>query len=105
MVKYTQVLDIAFKAFSALGDEMTKTGLWLGSLGIAMMVAGSAVAADMAVPVERRAVAQEQVDCIRWVRQNQSWYNYCDPVPYFAKTTYGDYWWDPRWARPGTRWQ
>ena len=35
-------------------------------------------------------VAAEPV-CLRWVQQNYSWYNYCDPVPYYPRAT--RYWW------------
>lgn len=81
---------------------MSRSTLWLGSLAILSMSTCSAVAADLTprVAVSRTAaVVETPIECIRWVRQNQSWYNYCDPVPYFARTTYGDYWWDWRWAR------
>jgi hypothetical protein len=29
--------------------------------------------------------------CLRGVQQNFSWYNYCDPVPYYPRAT--RYWW------------
>jgi len=38
-----------------------------------------------------KAVA-EQV-CLRWVQTTYSWYNYCDPIPYY-----------PRAARWGWTW-
>jgi hypothetical protein len=83
---------------------MTKSKLLFGIIAILLMPAFDAGATDIAVPMGRRVeVVQTPVVCIQWVRQNQSWYNYCDPVPYFARTTYGDYWWDGRWAR-GARW-
>ena len=73
---------------------MSKSKLLLGIAAISLMSGSGAVAADMSVPVatERRvAVVEAPVDCIRWVRQNQSWYNYCDPVPYYPRAT--RYWW------------
>jgi hypothetical protein len=29
--------------------------------------------------------------CLRWVQSNYSWYNYCDPIPYYPRAT--RYWW------------
>jgi hypothetical protein len=89
-----------------LGAIMSKAQLGLGILTISLMSVCQVGAADLTVRGNgpRLAVAQTQVECIQWVRQNQSWYNYCDPVPYFPRTTYGDSWWDPRWAtRPVVR--
>ena len=85
---------------------MSKSKLLLGIAAISLMSGSGAVAADMSVPAtERRvAVVEAPVDCIRWVRQNQSWYNYCDPVPHFARTAYGDFWWDYRWYGNRARW-
>jgi hypothetical protein len=85
---------------------MSKAQLSLGILAISLMSVCQAEAADLGLRGinPRVAVVQTQVECIQWVRQNQSWYNYCDPVPYFARTAYGDSWWDPRWAtRPVVR--
>ena len=46
------------------------------------------IAADMALPRETviptKAPAAE-VACLRWVEQNYSWYNYCDPVPHYPR--------------------
>ena len=86
---------------------MSKSKLWLGIAAISLMSGSGAVAADMVAPIvtDRRVAAVEApVDCIRWVRQNQSWYNYCDPVPHFARTAYGDFWWDYRWYGNRARW-
>jgi hypothetical protein len=86
---------------------MSKSALGLGILAILLMSAGNAGAADLPrrVAVDRTvAVVDTPIECIRWVRQNQSWYNYCDPVPYFPRTTYGDYWWDHRWYGYKARW-
>jgi hypothetical protein len=41
------------------------------------------IAADMTMPKKAAVVrAPVEVACLRWVEQNYSWYNYCDPVPY-----------------------
>jgi hypothetical protein len=54
------------------------------------------IAADMAVPrqketmVPTRAPAVEAA-CLRWVEQNYSWYNYCDPVPYYGRQKYNQF--------------
>lgn len=42
------------------------------------------IAADMAMPKKAAVVRAPAVEvaCLRWVEQNYSWYNYCDPVPY-----------------------
>jgi hypothetical protein len=44
------------------------------------------MAADLAVPKQMptKAPPAEAV-CLRWVEQNYSWYNYCDPVPYYPR--------------------
>jgi hypothetical protein len=64
------------------------------SAGIALLyaVTSPVFAADMAVKSARapRVAAAEPV-CLRWVQQNYSWYNYCDPVPYYPRST--RYWW------------
>jgi len=62
------------------------------AVGIALLwgTASPVFAADMAVKAPK-AVA-EQV-CLRWVQTTYSWYNYCDPIPYY-----------PRAARWGWAW-
>jgi hypothetical protein len=48
-------------------------------------------AADLIMPHAKRQVATtqrvapRQAACLRWVEQNYSWYNYCDPIPYYGK--------------------
>ena len=64
------------------------------SAGIALLCAVSSpvFAADMAVkatPAPRVAAAEPV--CLRWVQQNYSWYNYCDPIPYYPRST--RHWW------------
>jgi hypothetical protein len=68
---------------------MRKTAI---AAGIALLCAAAsqAFAADMATKAPKKVAAAEQV-CLRWVQQNYSWYNYCDPVPYYPRNT--RYWW------------
>ena len=62
------------------------------AVGIALLcgTASSVLAADMAVKAPAAVAAPA---CLRWVQQNYSWYNYCDPIPYY-----------PRAARWGWAW-
>jgi hypothetical protein len=91
-----------------LEGTMSSRKLWLGIAAILLTSVYDAAAADLsrstAIRKEAVVVAETQIECIRWVRQNQAWYNYCDPVPHFARTTYGDYWWDHRWYGYKARW-
>jgi hypothetical protein len=65
-------------------------------VGIAVIfLAGSpAFAADLPVKAPpKEAVVQEVAPvaervCLKWVEQTYSWYNYCDPVPYYSKHRY-----------------
>ena len=49
------------------------------------------LAADMAVKATKEARVVAEPMCLRWVQQNYSWYNYCDPIPYYPRAT--RYWW------------
>jgi len=50
------------------------------------------LAADLPVKAAREVrVATAEAACLRWVQQNYSWYNYCDPIPYYPRAT--RYWW------------
>ena len=40
---------------------------------------------EMAMPAK---VPEAEVACLRWVEQNYSWYNYCDPIPYYPRKNY-----------------
>jgi hypothetical protein len=64
------------------------------AVGFALLfaVTSPVLAADMAVKVSPapRVAAAEPV-CLRWVQQTYSWYNYCDPVPYYPRST--RLWW------------
>jgi hypothetical protein len=63
---------------------MRKTAI-AAATALACAAASPALAADMAVKAPKEArVAAEQV-CLRWVQQTYSWYNYCDPIPYYPR--------------------
>jgi hypothetical protein len=62
--------------------------------GFALLCAAASpvLAADMPVKATREArVATAEPVCLRWVQSNYSWYNYCDPIPYYPRAT--RYWW------------
>jgi hypothetical protein len=64
--------------------------------GLALvMVASPAGAADLAVPVKKhtQVAAAGNTECIRWVRQNWSWYNYCAPIQYEPRHRYDWFVW------------
>ena len=54
-------------------------------------VTSPVLAADMAVKAPKEAKVAAEPVCLRWVQQNYSWYNYCDPIPYYPRST--RYWW------------
>ena len=72
------------------GHTMRKTAI---AAGIALICAltSPVVAADMTTKAPRAARVTAEPVCLRWVQQNYSWYNYCDPVPYYTRAT--RYWW------------
>jgi hypothetical protein len=72
------------------GHTMRKTAI---PAGIALICAltSPVVAADMTTKAPRAARVTAEPVCLRWVQQNYSWYNYCDPVPYYPRAT--RYWW------------
>ena len=49
------------------------------------------LAADMPVKATKEARVVAEPACLRWVQSNYSWYNYCDPIPYYPRAT--RYWW------------
>jgi hypothetical protein len=55
--------------------------------GIALLggAASPVFAADMAVKAPKAPAVAEQA-CLRWVQTTYSWYNYCDPIPYYPRT-------------------
>ncbi len=54
-------------------------------------VTSPVLAADMATKAPAQRVAAAEASCLRWVQQNYSWYYYCDPVPYYPRSS--RYWW------------
>jgi len=69
---------------------MRKTAI---AAGIALLCAAASqvLAADMTTRGPKGARVAAGPVCLRWVQQNYSWYNYCDPVPYYPRAT--RYWW------------
>ena len=70
------------------------------------LAATPSFAADLVVKAPRKVVVErtEIVDCLRWIRQTQSWYNYCDPVPIYGLPVShydGFLFADPRWRWRG----
>lgn len=49
------------------------------------------IAADMAVKAPKGAPKVAEAACLRWIPQTYSWYNYCDPIPYYGRQS--RYWW------------
>lgn len=63
--------------------------LFAAGMAALCIMSSPGIAADLAVPqkdvvMPTKAPAAEAV-CLRWVEQNYSWYNYCDPVPYYPR--------------------
>ena len=64
-----------------------------GIVFAATLIGSQAFAADLALPKKEaiisthRPVVAEQV-CLRFVEQTYSWYNYCDPIPYYGRNKY-----------------
>jgi hypothetical protein len=70
-----------------------RTLLIAASCGILWLTTSPGIAADMALPRHKEVVAPEkiaanEIACVRWVEQNYSWYNYCDPVPNYGRRKY-----------------
>jgi len=64
------------------------------SIALLGIMTSSGFAADIAVP---NAPPQEQKSaemvCLRWIPQTYSWYNYCDPIPYYTRREYTQFSW------------
>ena len=63
--------------------------LWLLALLTCVGLIQTAGAADLQTRSSRtkapyRVAVVDEAQCIRWVRQTKSWYNYCEPVPYYG---------------------
>ncbi len=77
---------------------MQKLVVTLGALTLWAMTFSPAGAADFGGALQRKTVVAEYVagvECLRWIRQNQSWYNYCDPLPYRGRAAW--YYYDRPW--------
>jgi hypothetical protein len=62
--------------------------------GMALIAAvSSASAAGLTLKKPRTHVASVQAECVRWVEQNWSWYNYCGPVRYPPRFRYNSWAW------------
>jgi len=63
------------------------------AVGLAVLCAAVSpvLAADIPAKAPRERVAVAEPVCLRWVQQNFSWYNHCDPVPYYPRAT--RLWW------------
>ena len=56
------------------------------SIALIGIMSSPSFAADLNVPKQMPTKAPvKQAACLRWVPQNYSWYNYCDPVPHYGK--------------------
>jgi hypothetical protein len=80
---------------------MQKLLVTLGALTLWAMTFSPAGTADLGEALRRKAATAEyasDVECLRWIRQNQSWYNYCDLIPYRGRTAWYHYDWPWLWA-------
>ena len=58
------------------------------SVALLFAMTSSGIAADLMQPAQKQVAVQPQateVACLRWVEQTYSWYNYCDPIPYYGR--------------------
>ena len=69
---------------------MRRTAIAAG-IALICVSATPVLAADMVTKGPKVARGAPEPVCLRWVQQNYSWYNYCDPVPYYPRNT--RYWW------------
>jgi hypothetical protein len=69
---------------------MRKTAIAAG-IALLCLATSPVLAADMAVKAPKATHVAAAPACLRWVQQNYSWYNYCDPVPYYPRAA--RYWW------------
>lgn len=74
------------------GDLTMRTAHFLAGVVFLCAAVSAANAADMAVRQKHAAVPEKvapaEAVCIKWVEQNYSWYNYCDPIPYYGRNKY-----------------
>jgi hypothetical protein len=61
-------------------------------LVFATLGGSQAFAADLALPKKETVISTQPVVadqyCLRFVEQTYSWYNYCDPIPYYGRHKY-----------------
>jgi len=63
----------------------------IASLFVATLIGSQVFAADLALPKKEAVVSTPVVAdqvCLRFVEQTYSWYNYCDPIPYYGRNKY-----------------
>jgi hypothetical protein len=75
---------------------MMRAVLFAGA-AVLCVIAPSVSAADLAVSRAPKATAAREAGateaaCLRWDRQTQSWFNYCDAIPDEGRNYY-HYWW------------
>jgi len=66
------------------------------SVALLGVIASPSIAADLTLPRKEAMPTKapaKQLACLRWVPQNYSWYNYCDPVPYYGR--HQNHWFGP----------
>jgi hypothetical protein len=61
-------------------------------LAFATLGVSQSFAADLALPKKETVISTQPVVadqyCLRFVEQTYSWYNYCDPIPYYGRHKY-----------------
>jgi hypothetical protein len=56
------------------------------SIALLCIMTSPVFAADLVAAPQKPIVApQAEVVCLRWIQQTYSWYNYCDPIPYYGR--------------------
>jgi len=63
------------------------------SVALLCMMTSSVFAADMTVPAAPQEQKSAEMVCLRWIPQTYSWYNYCDPIPYYTRREYTQFSW------------
>lgn len=65
-----------------------RTVPFVASIALLCIAASPGFAADLVVPPPQKQVVAPQTAepvCLRWIQQTYSWYNYCDPIPYYGR--------------------
>jgi hypothetical protein len=60
------------------------------SIAVLCIMTSPGFAADLVAPHQKVVAAPKEskateVVCLRWIEQTYSWYNYCDPIPYYGR--------------------